>query len=143
MCHQVAWQTHWPKLLQGLPAGTCNLNRHNLVIASATDSSQLSGWLDGFESANWDLAVIIGGFQGFECAQCVHLEQAQGSKWQKVLQFLTKPAFEQCYGPHYKQVSHTDILLVSMSSHVGQRLKNGSFLSRTSALCNAAGVHSR
>ena len=105
--------------MEVLPAGTCTLNRSNLVIASARDISQLSGWLNGFEAANWDLAVVLNGSQKFECAQCVHVEQAQGGKWQMVLQFLTNSAFEQCYSPHYKQVSHTDMLLVNMLPHAG------------------------
>ena len=100
--------------MRGLPAGTCTLNRTNLVIASVTEVSQLSGWLYGFKAANWDLAVILNGSQEVECPQCVHVEQAQGGKWQMVLQFLTSPPFEQCYGPHYSQVSHADMLLVKM-----------------------------
>ena len=61
-------------------------------------------WLRGFDTANWDLAVISCGPDDFECPQCIHVEHGQGTKWQAVFQFLHSSAFKRDYGWHYKQV---------------------------------------
>lgn len=64
-------------------------------------------WLEGSESANWDLAVIYYGRLGrsFTCDKCMHVELGQGAKWILVYQFTQSGAFAEHYVNRYTQVS--------------------------------------
>ena len=119
--------------LQQPPAG--DTHRHNLVICVVGDTSEHtrfgeahSGstadssldpwlfaqnplaapcrWLEGAETANWDLAVIYYGELGaaFICDKCMHIELGYGAKWKLVYQFTQSGPFAKSYVNRYTQV---------------------------------------
>lgn len=64
-------------------------------------------WLEGSESANWDLAVIYYGQLGtaFTCDKCMHIELGYGAKWKLVYQFTQSGPFADHYVHRYTQVT--------------------------------------